>query len=171
MAQAMTDRAMRHQGWIGVVLCVFISACAQVRFEGAEARVEVFPADISDAERWVGEVVVWGGRIIETANLEEGSELLVLGLPLTSGNVPKIEEQSVGRFIVRTGQFIEPLDFSPGRYVTLKGRLSGLSSDWSRSGQAFELPVVLEDGLHLWSRDLSSWKSRVSIGIGIGIHN
>lgn len=148
-----------------------MSACAQVRFEGAEARVEVLPADISDADRWAGVVVVWGGRIIETANLEEGSELLVLGLPLTSGNVPKIEEQSVGRFIVRTSKFIEPLDFSPGRYVTLKGRLSGSSSEWSRSGQAFEHPIVTEDGLHLWSRDLSSWKSRVSIGIGIGIHN
>ncbi len=163
---------MRH--WVKTCfLCALFSAglvaCTSVEFAGTENRLDLLARDVTQGD-FAG-TVVWGGKVLEIANLESGTELLILALPLNSGNVPQIDEPSVGRFVATHSGYLEPEDFAPGRYVTLAGNLAGLTDAWSHEGQPFDLPLVRSSQVHLWPRDPSTWQTRYTIGLAIGIHN
>jgi outer membrane lipoprotein len=168
---------MRLAGWrncvrLACAVALVTSACTSVKFADTENRLEVSPQELTgmDPESLTG-TVVWGGRILETANLATGTELLVLAVPLSGGNVPRVDGQSLGRFIAVHPGYLEPLDFAPGRYVSLAGRLGGISDAWEFEGDPVALPVVDIRQIHLWPRDPASWQTRFSLGVAIDIHN
>lgn len=157
-------------GWL-VLLTASLSACTAVEFEGIHDRIDAVPQDISmSGQLPAGRTVVWGGRVLEVANLESGTELLVLAYPLTSGNVPRIESPAVGRFVAVYPGYLETQDFAPMRHVTLAGKLTSLTENWTFEGVPVKLPQVAVQGIHLWPLDPATWRTRMSLGVSIGIH-
>ena len=151
---------------------VSLVACTSVQFEGSEDRLHALPRDLMGEAVPVPQgTVIWGGRILEIANFEEVTEFLVLAYPLTTGNVPRIDEESVGRFVVRFEGYLEPLDYAPGRYLSMAGQLQGKSDEWAYEGVAVDLPLVRSKQVHLWPRDQSSWRTRINFGLSVFIHN
>lgn len=168
----MNDRAGYCRYWVSLLLVVVLGACSSVRFEGTESRLRIDPGDLmNSAEVLPTGTVVWGGRIIETVNFDDSTEMLVLALPLNTGNVPRIEQNSVGRFVVRVPGYLEPLDYAPGRYVSLAGSLAGWTGAWRSDGVAVELPLVHSGQVHLWPRDQSTWYQRLNIGVFLSVHH
>lgn len=153
---------------LALLVTALLAACTSVDFEGAEQALDIQPRDVDELGVESG-TVVWGGRIVATANLEDSTELQVLAYPLTGGHAPKPEQRSVGRFVVVVPEFLEPLEFSPGRFVSMAGQLQGMTlvseGEYDRS-----VPLVRSTQVHLWPRDPSAWQSRVSFGVGVGIY-
>lgn len=152
-----------------LVAAFALAACTRIQFHGVQDRLDITPQQApSLGPAALGRTVIWGGRIVAVRNLAQGTELLVLGLPLSSGHVPRVERESVGRFVVAYPAFLEPLDYAPGRYVSLAGRIESLDdADWT--GEAPPGLARLSSGqVHLWPRDPARWQPRISIGVGVG---
>lgn len=122
---------------------------------------------VSKANDLRNQAVLWGGEIVSVHNLKDTTEIAVLAYPLDSDSFPDVSKHTTGRFIVRYPGFLDPLDYGPGRLVTVLGRLDGV--DKGKVGEApYTFPVVKSSTLHLWSRHRSP-RSNVMFGIGVGI--
>lgn len=97
----------------------------------------------ADPERYRGEVILTGGRVIEAvAGAESGSGLVVLQMPLGSDDVPVETDASEGRFIVRSPGFLDPEVYPVGALVTVIGRVKG--GEYRPVGEFLYLYPVLE---------------------------
>lgn len=76
-------------------------------------------------EDFRGTGVLWGGRILESTNLEDSTEIEVLELALAVDDTPKEDSPSGGRFIVRAPGFLDTSIFEPDRFVTVAGVVEG----------------------------------------------
>lgn len=162
--------SIRACAFVPVLLlaALLLNACASVEFEGEESALELTPQDIANATFPMQGSVVWGGRIVAIENLDEGTELHILAVPLDSGNVPEIEAPSIGRFIALYPGFLEPQDYAPGRFVSLAGQLDG-TVEGSVGEAAIRMALVRTSQVHLWPRDISRWSPRWNFGVGVGI--
>ena len=92
----------------------------------------------------------------------------MLSYPLKSNQQPDVNAGSTGRFIVRTNDFIEPVDYAAGRLLTVTGTLTSTASGEIGSATA-EFPVMQADGIHLWPRGSENTEPRVHFGFGFVI--
>lgn len=79
------------------------------------------PKVMADPERYLGEVVIWGGMILEAEPEEDGSTLVVLESPLDVEGTPRDPEFTRGRFLARSKAFLDPAVYCRGRKVTIAG--------------------------------------------------
>ncbi|MBX2885357.1 MAG: Slp family lipoprotein [Granulosicoccus sp.] len=94
--------------------------------------------------------VRWGGTIAGLTNHADTTDILVVARSLSRIARPIQRDQSEGRFIARIEGFVEPEDFVDGREITVIGALAGVERQLI--GQTdYPYPVVLVEGLHLWS--------------------
>jgi outer membrane lipoprotein len=113
-----------------------------------------------------GAVLLLGGRIIENRALDGSSELVVLQMPLESGDRPLNSDASEGRFLVRSSQFLDPSIYENGRLLTVVGRLVG-SESRKIGGFNYVYPVVEVVEIKVWREQTSDWPN-VHFGVGIG---
>lgn len=145
-----------------------VTGCASVKFDGTENRLPVLPSQVGrDGGPDTG-VVVWGGRILSIDNIEEGSVVQVLAVPLNGSNVPQVEQRSVGRFVAYYPGFLEPQDYAPGRWISLAGELDGFA-DAQVDEYVMSVPYVRVRQIHLWPRYPDSWNPNVNFGVGVGV--
>ncbi|GAB4349460.1 MAG: Slp family lipoprotein [Gammaproteobacteria bacterium] len=116
-----------------------------------------------------GRLVHWGGVIVASRNLAGESQLEILAYPLTGKGRPNTEEKPLGRFLAVKKGYLETLDYSAGKTVSIVGRLQ--PSRPGKIGEAeYRYPVVQIEQIALW-RPASYSQPQFHIGIGIGIHN
>lgn len=106
---------------------------------------------LENPETHQGQLVIWGGRIIKTANETNGADLYVLKLPLSHRGKPRFDANSPGRFIARCNRFLDPQVFKQGRLVTVAGKITGLKTEKLQKTQ-YTYPVLASEELHLWPR-------------------
>lgn len=156
-----------------LLLAGLLAGCASgPRYDLDQARTDLTPEAVGKAgQAFVGEPVVWGGRIIETRPGEDVTEVELLGYPLGRHQVPSHQRASQGRFLIRTTGFLEPGDWQTGRLVTVRGNLE--RSEEGEVGEAiYRYPVVRADDLYLWPEETAARQRprgspRVNIGIGV----
>lgn len=156
----------------GLVALVLITGCAgNPVFEPGKFDDSVDPSNaVTQFEQYRGKLVLLGGRLVETVNLEDGTQLEVTGYPLRKNRVPHIDVESTGRFIVLTDGFLEPVDFAPGRLITVGGRLDGIQQ--GRIGEVrYQYPVIEAEQIQLWNTDGVFSKPRVHFGVGFIFSN
>jgi len=98
---------------------------------------------------YAGTVVIWGGQVIQTVNDTNGGAIYVLQFPLTNDERPERHGVSTGRFIARSGNYIDPEVFKPGQLITVAGPLAGTVTEPLQKTQ-YVYPVVSIQELHLW---------------------
>ena len=111
--------------------------------------------------------VLWGGTIIGASNLESGSQLELVAYPLDRTQRPQIGLPSQGRFVVKSDDYLETLDFAEGRQLTVLGALDGLEEVTVGEARR-ELPVVRATDLHLWTGRGPGPRTGFTFGIGVG---
>ena len=122
---------------------------------------------ISDPGTLRGQWVLWGGTIVTVHNLKDSTEIAVLAYPLEDSGYPKTSQQATGRFIIRYNGFLDPVDYAPGRAVSVLGHVDGVQQ--GKIGEApYSFPVVQAKSLHLW-RPGDAPSSHVLFGIGVGV--
>jgi outer membrane lipoprotein len=135
-------------------------ARSQVTYQGPFTSLQQKP------ETHIGEVVMWGGRIIETLNKDGATELLVLQLELTDQDFPLDNDKSQGRFIIRSSQFMDPAIYPEGTLITVVGRIEG--SEIRPIGEmTYVYPAVNVIEIKKWAPGENP-EPRVHFGVGIG---
>lgn len=109
--------------------------------------------------------VLWGGVIVDSRNMNDYTELTVLGYPLDSSQRPETAKTSIGRFLVRRPEYLEPLIYSPKREITVVGMVEEIKEDHV-GDSPYRYPVVKAGGIYLWPLR-SVGAPRFSIGVGI----
>ena len=134
----------------------------QVDEEVAFSRLHEAP------QQFVGKTVLLGGRIIELENYGHQTEFTVLQHDLGLGKRPKPASPGTGRFLVTTNHFLDPEIYSPGRWVTVLGLVTG---EEIRPVQErfIAYPVLAAMEIHLWSvRETAQPRTGLYFGLGFG---
>ena len=114
--------------------------------------------------------VLWGGIIVSSENLKQGSLLEVLAYPLSSNQQPDTQQNPLGRFIVEFPKYLETLDYAAGRIITVVGPLVEIRK--GIIGEAEYLyPVITAEQDYLWSSANQKSEPNVHFGVGVMIHN
>jgi outer membrane lipoprotein len=149
---------MAHHRFARVILLgsflILISGCAypisrELRQEAREGPT--FTMALQDPTAYIGSIVLWGGRIIETIPQAEGSEILVLETPLDYLKEPEAAKYSQGRFIAKSSKLLDPEIYKKGRKITLAGEIVGKETRPLGKAQ-YTYPVVTIKELYLWKK-------------------
>ena len=112
-------------------------------------KPDLTPARVSATGAHTGGVQRWGGTLVSTRNLPDSTELEVIAYPLNRCGKPRVSEEPVGRFLVRTRGFLEPMDYQPGRQVTATGLIAEVQ-DGRVGGAPYRFPVLEDGKVRLW---------------------
>lgn len=117
----------------------------------------------SDPGRYRGTVVMFGGMIVDIKNTGEGTYIEVLQQPLDRRGRPERTDQTEGRFLARSGEYLDSAVYLAGRDITIVGEVSGERT--LRLGEIdYRYPVITIRDLRLWE---PSGGPRVHFSIGI----
>ncbi len=109
----------------------------------------------------------WGGLIANVDNKKEGSIVEVVSFPLNHYGKPNIANESVGRFKVRMGDFLDPVVFENGRVITFTGKVSE-PSEGIIGEQAYVYPTLDGESFHLWRKETQYDVSTTDFGVYSG---
>lgn len=154
-------RPTLYRSFVLGCLVAAVSACATSPI-ATRYRQEAKSEDVSysmvlqNPDAYMGKIVLWGGSIIETTNLQNGTEITVLQEPLGSEGRPENAEESLGRFIAMSPNFLDPAIYRSGKKVTLAGEVTG-KKDLQLGETTRTYPVVTIKQLHLWKNRYYSY--------------
>ena len=135
-------------------LAAVSAACAPtLSYQAKRYRALTLPFPVLQAspEDCAGRTVLLGGYLLETTNQDEATVLTVLQAPLDPWNEPGAKDSSQGRFLVRTGEFLDPEIFRKNRKLTVLGRMAG-SEARPLGASVYTYPVLEAVDIHLWPR-------------------
>lgn len=149
-----------------IAVCL-LAGCASVPPIANAPRLSPAPYLAAEQlDRYLDMDVLWGGTIVETRQYERYAEIEVVAFPLDSQQRPALDAPEQGRFIaLRAGQ-IDTREFSAGRFVTLRGTITGDRQRQLR-GESVRMAEIDARELVLWPWDYRFKRSNVSIGIGV----
>lgn len=127
------------------------------------------PADLSRAADPAvkGRAFTWGGTIASVKNLADRTLVEVIAYPLDGSAEPDVGGQSTERFLADKAGFLEPVEYQPGRRLTVTGPLLGYR-DGKVGEQNYRYPVLQASELTLWPVDRTEPFRQPSVGVGIG---
>ncbi len=150
---------------------LLLAACSPAPiYKPTPDTVRALPLDVAQTpERFTHAPVIWGGRIVKVTNLADRTEVELLAYPLDRSQRPQPDNPAAGRFIAVVPGYLEPLNYPPGRPMTISGRIKGTRA--SKVGDAdYVFPLVSVDDYHLWTaEELRSPWSNVHFGVGVGV--
>jgi len=152
----------------GIVCILLAAACTKGISKEGRSRV-TYSGDFSELQEkpkdHAGEVVLLGGKIIETQVNPDYSEITVLQLPLGGGERPRIGDQSKGRFLIRAKQLLDPAVYTEGTAITVVGKF--VASEARKVGEfKYGYPVLEPIEIKLWPEDKVGGPN-VHFGIGV----
>ena len=104
-----------------------------------------------------GQIVVWGGEVLNAVRDNERTTVEVLELPLNKDLIPlESRASSRGRFLAldSRGEIIDPAIFKEGSKITVIGEILGLRTE-TLDKAAYDFPVIA-------IRDMTMWDERTS---------
>ena len=134
------------------ILCILSSGCSYLPQELDVAKsVELLPFDeVGDMDlEPTNYQALWGGVITKTVNYTDRTRLEVVYFPLNDSGEPQVDGESLGRFRIYVGGFIDPFVYRPGRMVTVLGTL-GVREKGYVGHFTYEYTVLHSIELHLW---------------------
>ncbi len=157
---------------LSMAAVLLLVGCAHVISKEVLKEVDknvTFAQLVKDVDAYKGKTVLFGGAIIETKNFADKSQVVVLQHPLDSRDRPVAGDVSEGRFIVTTPGFLDLAIYSPGRKITVAGKVVG--KEKRPLGEIeYTYPVIEKRGLYLWPVERpASTEPKVQFGFGVGV--
>lgn len=155
---------------LGLILIGVLAGCAGAISRQARDRVTLeapFGEILRDPQALAGEVVALGGRLITTTPHDQGTELVVLQLPMEVGLRPQPDGRSEGRFLVQSADFMDPAVYAPGRYITLVGTIRG-AQERPLGQTVYRYPELTLMECKLWPEVPPHGEPRFQFGFGFG---
>jgi outer membrane lipoprotein len=132
----------------------------------------VTPAAAAADPSRVGQRVTWGGTLVEARNLEDSTELEMIGFPLDACGRPRTGDGAVGRFIIVRAGYLETAQLRAGQSITATGTI--LATREGRVGDAFyRFPLLADPSPRVWADEpagveFGRTRPWISIGVGAG---
>jgi outer membrane lipoprotein len=107
---------------------------------------------IKNPDVYTGRIVLWGGVIIESKNLKQGTQVVILQKDLNSWGRPKESDESQGRFIVFQPGYLDTAIYRKDRKITVAGEVIGkkvLPIDEIE----YTYPLLSPREIHLWEEE------------------
>ena len=146
------NQSPRHLVILGLVILVTGGCVHGISRQNRQSALKNLTPQLilGDFKTYSGRLVLMGGEIIETRNLENESLIEVLQRPLGRNTDRPLEDKEAdGRFLVKYKTFKDPYIFSQGREITVAGIVVG--KEVSKIDQKEYTYVVLENReTHLW---------------------
>lgn len=133
---------------------------SKVTYTGSFSMLQKTP------DAYKGEIVMLGGRIIETKTSSSLSELFVLQLALDARSRPVNPDQSEGRFIIQTKQLLDPAVYQKEMLLTVVGTLKG-TKVLSIGGFEYTYPILELIEIKLWTKGMRT-RPIIHFGVGVG---
>ncbi len=154
---------------LGVCVVFLILGCAAGISRQARSQV-TYNASFAELQAAIGEhmgeIVILGGKVVETKDYPAFSEITVLQLPLGKKDRPQDGDRSDGRYLIRSEQFLDPAIYRQGSLLTVVGRLSG--SEVRSIGEfQYVYPLVEAIEIKRWPQARKT-SPAVHFGIGVG---
>jgi outer membrane lipoprotein len=145
-----------------------LAGCAGSGCYATAGNPSITPATVSTAGNHIGDLVQWGGTLLEVRHLRDSTELEVAAHPLDGCGRPRQGSGRIGHFIIEYPGFLETVDYQTGRGVSAIGRIAGIRTAHLQ-GVDSGLPILESYEIHLWSdQQLMGLYSRPWVNIGIG---
>ncbi len=125
---------------------------------------------VKDIDSYRDSNVLWGGMLISSTNLKDGTQLEVLAYPLHSSQKPDSGSSPLGRFLVIDNRFLEPVDYAGGRLITVTGKLADTKRGQVGSAQ-YTYPVINAEQIFLWPKNRGQFEPGVHFGFGFIFSN
>jgi outer membrane lipoprotein len=157
--------------YLSFPVLVLLFACASgPGYDTRQANMAISPRSaVAELEMVRGQTVLWGGVILNIINMESVTRLEVLAYPINSEQLPQLDREPLGRFILDHQGFLDPATYAEGRLLTTVGIVVG-SDRGLVGGMEYTYPVIKASEVYLWPRDSESTdRTRVHFGIGVGI--
>ena len=133
---------------LAAALALALAACATAPRPLQGEFSALLPADAAKRQA-AGEVVRWGGHIVNVDPQMQRSCFEIVAAPLGGDGRPRDVDRSEGRFIACRAGFYDPEVFKSGREVTISGRIEGFESR-KVGGFDYPYPRVAADVVYLW---------------------
>ncbi len=135
------------------ILALAMAGCVHaISRQNRQSAIKGLTPDVilQDFETYQGKLVLIGGEIITTKNLEQETLIEVLQRPLSRNTDRPLKDKAAdGRFIVKYNTFKDPYVFSQGKEITVAGVVIG--KEVSKIDQKEYTYAVLENReTHLW---------------------
>lgn len=166
----MTMRTTVGQCGLRVFLMLVLAGCAAGMSSDARSRITLeapFAELQGQPQQFIGETVMLGGTIIASQVMDGTTELTVLQLALDRNDRPLQDDQSAGRFLVRTEQFLDPALYPEGTAITVVGRLVETQQRLIGS-MPYQYPVIVPVEIKKWPKEQPDRGPRFHFGIGVG---
>lgn len=153
------------------ITALLLSACASSPFNKAGLREVDRTIDyvqaVQNSDALRNRPVLFGGSIIDTRNLPDRTELVVLAYPLNNWDRPNTSATPLGRFIAVHSGYLESVDYAPGRLISVRGYLDGAREE-PLAQSNYVYPVMRVEELHLWPAQTPAPSyPRFQIGVGV----
>lgn len=138
--------------WCVFALAAILGGCAHVMSESGLALADrsITYADIrKNPEALAGKNVLVGGIIAGTRSSGDVMQLEVAQLDLLSSGVPDESAYSAGRFLVVSGELLDPLFYRPGSLVTIIGEIKGQKIQ-KLEGADYRYPLISAKEIRLF---------------------
>ena len=114
-------------------------------------------------DKYQGTWVMLGGMIVRAKNSKDGVLIEVLQRPLSADGRPDRTDESGGRFLVLSNEFLDTAIYSPGRELTVIAEVIG-GKELPLDEITYLYPLCNAKSLHLWPLDSGP---RFMFGIGV----
>jgi outer membrane lipoprotein len=136
-----------------IMIALFLTAgCVRIFPQEALDKVDrsiTFSALRNNPEQFKGARVLLAGVIIASKNTKEGTFIEVLHKPAESGGRPLETDETEGRFILQSSQFLDAAVYRPGRQITVIGEVLG-RKELPLDEIMYPYPLLVIKNLHLW---------------------
>lgn len=156
---------------LGLLTVMLIAAgCRTNPIDHKQVTLSNTPEQVMQADSAPVGKVMWGGVILSSVNLEEGTQIEVLSHPLDHRQHPQVNRKPTGRFVMIHPEYLETADYCNGRLITMLGSVTGIGE--GKIGAAeYNFASVSAEDIYLWRNDGSDVAPAFSIGIGINLSN
>lgn len=153
---------MKHFVLLVLILAGISGGCSHIAGDAGLASADRSTAytDISkNPEAFAGKKVLVGGIIADNRSSGDVMQLEVIQLELLGSGVPDESSSSAGRFLVLSGELLDPLLYRPGTLVTINGEIKGQLVR-KLDGTDYRYPLVSASKIYLFrATDPSSTRS------------
>lgn len=149
---------------------LLLAGCGTNPIDHKQVTLRSTPDRLLEAGSATAGKVMWGGVILSSVNLDQGTQIEVLSYPLDHRQLPEVFRQSTGRFVLLHPDFLETTDYANGRLVTVLGSVTGIGQ--AKLGEAeYSYASIDATEIYLWREDRSDVAPAFSVGIGINLSN
>lgn len=149
-----------------LVACLSAGGCAPTFPREVTDRVDrrvSFKELRGNPEKFKGTWVMLAGVIVSSWNAKEGTFIEVLQHPMDSDGRPLDTDETEGRFLIQSEEFLDSAVYHPGRVITVVGEVAGRKTMLIDETD-YQYPLLVAKALHLWK---PSTGPQFFFGIGV----